>query len=443
MHTTSRTSSIALAAAVVSLAVLATACGGNGGGAQADAGTGTAGKPVEITYWSWMPGTKDMAAAFNKSHPGIKVTFAEIPAGLNGGYDKISKAVKAGNAPDVVNVEYQAVPDLVTQGLLRDSSAELGDSVESYSPEAVRGLVELGGKTWASPYDVAPQTLYYRTDLFKQYGVEVPKTWDEFKAAAEKVKTASKGEARLLDFWGDDTATWAGLAQQAGARWYGSSGDAWKVNITDPATKKVADYWKDLVEQDLVLNHKAWSPEATKAVTDSRAIALIGASWSAGSIRTTYPRQQGKWAEAPLPHWGEPVTGAVGGSAFAITKDSKKATAAAEFIKWATTDEEAVKARLAAGTSSALPAAEKLRATAKSTFDASFFGGQDIYAVAGEQVPTIVTGWSWSPVHNSTTMTMQAEFGKAQKSGEFWAAFQAGQAAAEKAITDRGLKLAK
>lgn len=257
------------------------------------------------------------------------------------------------------------------------------------------------------------------------------------------MKTASKGEARLLDFWGDDTATWAGLAQQAGARWYGSSGDAWKVNITDPATKKVADYWKDLVRQDLVLNHKAWSPEATKAVTDSRAIALIGASWSAGSIRTTYPKQQGKWAEAPLPHWGEPVTGAVGGSAFAITKDSRKAAAAAEFIKWATTDEEAVEARLAAGTSSALPAAEKLRATARSTFDASFFGGQDIYAVAGEQVPAIATGWSWSPVHNSTTMTMQAEFGKAQKSGEFWAAFQAGQAAAEKAIEDRGLKLAK
>ncbi|UYQ65461.1 ABC transporter substrate-binding protein [Streptomyces peucetius] len=390
-----------------------------------------------------MPGTKDMAAAFNKSHPDIKVTFAEIPAGLNGGYDKISKAVKAGNAPDVVNVEYQAVPDLVTQGLLRDSSAELGPAVESYAPEAVRSLVTLGGRTWAAPYDVGPQTLYYRTDLFEQYGIEVPTTWDQFRTAAQKVRTASRGQARLLDFWGDDTATWAGLAQQAGAQWYGTEGDAWKVSITDPATKKVADYWKDLVQNDLVLNHKAWSPEATKAVTDSRAIALIGASWSAGSIRTTYPEQAGKWAEAPLPHWRTPVTGAVGGSAFAVTKDSDKAEAAAEFIKWATTDEAAVKARLAAGTSSALPAAEKLRATAESTFDASFFGGQDIYAVAAAQVPNIAENWTWSPVHNSTTMTLQAEFGKAQKTGEFWPAFRAGQAAAEKAVTDRGLKLAK
>ncbi|MER6345603.1 ABC transporter substrate-binding protein [Streptomyces sp. NPDC001595] len=432
-------SSPALAAAVASLALLATACGGSD---ESGSGTGTAGQPVEITYWSWMPGTKEMAQEFNRTHENIKVTFSEIPAGLNGGYDKLAKAVKAGNAPDVVNVEYQALPDLVTQGLLRDSTAELAEPVGSYAPESVRSLVTLGGKTWAAPYDVAPQTLYYRKDLFAKYGVEVPGTWDEFRAAARKVKTASKGTARILDFWGDDTATWAGLAQQAGARWYGSTGDAWTVDITDPATKKVADYWKDLVEDDLVLNHKAWSPEATKAVTDGKAIALIGASWSAGGIKTTYPKQSGAWAEAPLPNWGTPATGAVGGSSFALTKDTGKAAAAAEFALWATTDPAAVKSRLAAGTSSALPAAEKLRATAKESFDAAYFGGQDIYEVAGAQVPAIAEGWVWSPVHNSTTLTLQTEFGKVQKTGEFWAAFQAGQRAAEKAIKDRGLKLA-
>ncbi|MET8567659.1 extracellular solute-binding protein [Streptomyces sp. NPDC004783] len=433
-------SSPVLAAAAVCVALLATACGGQD---QSEAGTGTADEPVEITYWSWMPGTKEMTAEFNRTHKNIKVTFSEIPAGLNGGYDKLAKAVKAGNAPDVVNVEYQALPDLVTQGLLRDSSAELADAVEDYAPDSVRGMVTLGGKTWAAPYDVGPQTLYYRKDLFAEYGVDVPKTWDEFESAAKKVKTASGGEARILDFGGDDVATWAGLAQQAGARWYGSSGDAWTVNMTDGATKKVADYWKDLVKNDLVLNHKAWSPEATKAVTDSRAIALIGASWSAGSIKTTYPAQSGKWAEAPLPTWGTPATGAVGGSAFALSKDTSKAKAAAEFAIWATSDKAAVKARLAAGTSSGLPAAENLRATAKESFDASFFGGQDIYEFAGSQVPLITSDWVWSPVHNSTSLTLQNELGKAQRTGEFWPAFQAGQRSAEKSITDRGLKLAK
>ncbi|PZT70387.1 hypothetical protein DN402_34040 [Streptomyces sp. SW4] len=122
-------SSPALAAAAVCLALLATACGG-----QDRSEAGSADEPVEITYWSWMPGTKEMTAEFNRTHKNIKVVFSEIPAGLNGGYDKLAKAVKAGNAPDVVNVEYQALPDLVTQGLLRDSSAELADTVEDYAP---------------------------------------------------------------------------------------------------------------------------------------------------------------------------------------------------------------------------------------------------------------------------------------------------------------------
>ncbi|MEV6963383.1 extracellular solute-binding protein [Streptomyces sp. NPDC051207] len=441
MKPTSRTSAVALAAATASLALLATACGGSGTG-TADTGTGTAAEPVEITYWSWQPGTKEMTEEFNRTHENIKVVHSEIPAGLNGGYDKLAKAVKAGNAPDVVNVEYQAIPDLVTQGLLRDSSAELGAAVKK-TPESVRSLVTLGGKTWGAPYDVGPQSLYYRTDLFEEYGIEVPRTWDEFRTAAEKVKTASKGKARILDFWGDDVATWAGLAQQAGAHWYGTEGDAWKVNIADTSTRKVADYWKDLVTNDLVLNHKGWSPEATKAVTDAKAIALIGASWSAGSLKTTYPKQAGKWAQAPLPHWGTPATGAVGGTSFALTKDTEKAKAAAEFALWATTDAAAVKARLAAGTSSALPADESLRAAAKETFDTEYFGGQDLYAVASEQVPTITEGWTWSPVHNSTSLSLQNDLGKAMRTGEFWPAFQAAQTAAEKGITDRGLKLAE
>ena len=127
-------SSPALAAAAACLALLTTACGGQD---KSEAGTGSAEQPVEITYWSWMPGTKEMTAEFNRTHKNIKVTFSEIPAGLNGGYDKLAKAVKAGNAPDVVNVEYQALPDLVTQGLLRDSTA-VRAAVARASAAAVR-----------------------------------------------------------------------------------------------------------------------------------------------------------------------------------------------------------------------------------------------------------------------------------------------------------------
>jgi multiple sugar transport system substrate-binding protein len=428
------------AAAVASLSMLATACGG--GSSAAGTGKDSSGKPVTITYWSWMPGTEETAKAFNKTHKDVQVTFSLIPAGGSGGYDKLAKGVKAGNAPDVVNVEYQAVPDLVTQGLLKDQSDLLGRTVKDNFPQSVQDLVTLGGKTWTTPYDVAPQIFYYRSDLFKKYGIEVPTTWAGFKTAAAKVKKADS-KAHIAAFWGDDVATWGGLVQQAGGTWYGTSGDAWKVDMTNAATQKVASYWKGMVKDDLVVNQTGWTPEWTKGLTDGTTLGYISAAWGAGGLKTTVPKESGKWSAAPIPNWGTAASGSVGGSSFAISKDSKKADAAAEFITWATTTTAGVKARMSLGTSSALPADPKLRDTAKASFDTAFFGGQDLYSLAGAQVDTIQAGWIWSPVHNTTSQTLVTELGKAKTTGDFYAAFEAGQKAAEKQVTERGLTLAK
>ncbi|MFD7549763.1 ABC transporter substrate-binding protein [Streptomyces sp. NPDC059578] len=437
MKPTSIKSPIALVAAVASLALVA-ACGS--GDEDASGSAGSPDKPVTIDYWSWMPGTKETAEAFNKSQKNVRVRFSEVPAGLAGGYDKLAKGVKAGNAPDVMNVEYQALPDLVTQGLIADSSELLGDTVKK-APQQVQDLVTLGGKQWAAPFDVAPQMMYYRKDLFEKHKIPVPKTWTEYAEAAEKIKKADS-KARITAFWSDDTATWAALAQQAGATWYTAEGDSWKVDINDAATNKVAEFWGGLVKDDLVFNHKAWSPESTKATADHRVYTRISASWGAGALKTEQPDQAGKWASVALPGWGDGKTGMVGGSSFAVVKDSKKAAAAAEFVTWATTSDEAVKARLAAGTSSALPADEKLRDVAKQSFDTAYFDGQDLYAAASEQVPNINAGWVWSPVHNATSVELTAALGKASD-GNFSAALAKGQATAEKLIKDRGLKLAE
>ncbi|MFJ8254128.1 ABC transporter substrate-binding protein [Streptomyces sp. NPDC094466] len=438
MSRTPRSFRTAAAASLVALGLLATACAG--GGEDSRAGTGTSADPVEITYWSWMPGTKETAAAFNRTHKNIRVKFAEIPAGAAGGYDKLAKGVKASNGPDVMNVEYEAIPDLVTQGLLADSSELLGGTVKT-QPEQVQSLVTLGGKQWAAPFDIAPQVMYYRKDLFEKHKIDVPTTWAEYETAAQKIKKADP-RARITSFWGDEAATWAGLAQQAGAKWYGTKGDAWKISINDAATMKVADYWGDLVRKDLVFNQKAWSPESTKATADDRVYTRLGASWLAGVLKTEQPKQEGDWASAALPGWGDGKTGMVGGSAFAIVKDSKKAEAAAEFIKWATTSSKAVEARLSQGTSSVLPADEKLRETAKASFDTKFYGGQDIYATASEQVSHIAAGWVWSPVHNATSIDLVSALANADD-GDFAAAFDRAQATAEKLINDRGLSLAK
>ncbi|MFD5101390.1 ABC transporter substrate-binding protein [Streptomyces albidochromogenes] len=435
-----RTSHVMVGAATA-LAVL-TACGGSGAEDEKSAAPGSGGKPVSITFWGWAKGSKEVVDAFNASQKNIRVKYEEIPSGNAGGYAKISNAVKAGNAPDLVSIEYPMLPEFVSQGSVQDISGHLTDDVKKkFLPQAVE-LTTLGGKNWAVPFDASPQAFYYRKDLFEKYGVEVPGTWDEFREAAEKVKKADR-KARIGTFFPDDPSTFQAMAWQAGARWFKAEGDTWKVDTTDPATRKVSAYWQGLLDDGLVHNNASFSPEWTNSLKSGGTIGYLGASWGAGVLTGTLPEQSGKWAVAPMPSWdGKPASGMLGGSTFAVTKDSEKTEAAVEFAQWMTTTEDGVEARIASGTSSAFPAAAELRPAAKEAFDAGYFGGQDIYQVFEEAGASIAPDWAWGPSTGTTNTVMKDQFGKVSDGGATIAdAVRAGHEATVSELKKRGLKV--
>ncbi|GLW47394.1 sugar ABC transporter substrate-binding protein [Streptomyces sp. NBRC 14336] len=436
MRTSRSFRSTATLAAVAALGLLATACGGGDGDST---GSAAHGKPVTLTYWTWTLGAESTVEAFNKSHQDIKVELTEIPSGTEG-YSKLANAVKAGNAPDVATIEYQMVPEFASQGNLIDLTEYAGETVRTKFPQSLQDLVTFGGKTWTVPYDAAPQLYYYRADLFRKYGIEVPTTWDEFKAAAEKVKRQDKN-ARLASMPKNDPALLAALSWQAGAKWFSVEGDAWKPAVDDAATTKVTTYWDGLIEDDLVQSYTGYSPEETKARTSGRTLSFLGASWSAGGMRTAMPDLAGKWAAAPVPHWGTPASGNYGGTSYGVLKGSENAKAAAEFITWLTTNKAGVEARLAdlESPSSALPANPEMREVAAAKFDTDYLNGQDLYALASEQAETIVPGWTWGPNQMDVYTAVQDRTAQS----DFTSGVEAGQRKAESGITERGLKLAK
>ncbi|MGW3347221.1 ABC transporter substrate-binding protein [Nonomuraea rubra] len=366
--------------------------------------------PAQVTFWGWAKGTQQVVDAFNKAHKDIQITYEEIPSGNAGGYAKFSNAVKAGNAPDVMSVEYPQLPDFVNQGALQDISAEVADIRPKY-PASVFSLVELGGKAWAVPMDAAPQVFFYRKDLFGKHGIEPPETWDDFRAAAQKVKKAD-AKARIATFFPDDPSVIAALAWQAGGKWFGTEGDAWTVSINDAATRKVAGYWQGLVKDDLVKVQPSFSQEWNAAFESDELWGYVGANWGAGVMKGNHAGQSGKWAVAPIPHWGTPASGMLGGTTFGVSKNARNTKAAVEVIKWLTGAEEAWTARLSSGTSSGFPAIAGLVPVAARSFDASYYGGQDIYALFAESYKTIQPGWTWGPSMVQTLTTMKDALGK-------------------------------
>jgi multiple sugar transport system substrate-binding protein len=354
--------------------------------------------------------------------------------------------VQAGNAPDVAGIEYGMLPEFASQGHLEDLTDLVGDLVTGQFPEGLGDLVSPGDRVWSVPADATPQLLYYRTDLFDAAGIEVPATWDEFADAARQLKDseALDGDVRITTIpQTADPFHVTALAWQGGSAGFGTEGDAWTVGLGDAAAQRVGAYWDTLVAEELVHNYPAWSEEETMSLSSGATASFIGAPWSAAPMLVKYPDHAGSWAVAPLPTWdGEPAAGMWGGTSYAVPRGSDKTEAAAEFIKWLTTDPAAVQARLknAEGPSSALPGHPEQQRAAAAEW-AKLAGGyfvSDLYEVAGRAAETVVPGWVWGPVQGSVNERWDDVSGREG----FAAAFAAAQQQAEKSLRDRGLTIA-
>lgn len=371
-------------------------------------GGSTSSGPVQITFWSALRGSQQVVDAYNKAQNRIRVNFQQIPGGDQGGYAKLSNAARAGNAPDVATIEYPQLPGFAIDGVTRDLTGLISDKLKAQIlPQAWR-LTTFDSKVFSVPLDVEPMVMHYRKDLYDQYQLPVPRTWDEFAEVAHTFRTKDP-QRRLIVFPTDSAVVVAAHAWQAGAQWFDITGGAWNLSFADAPTRKIADYWQKLVDSGDVWVNPQTSRQYDAQLGQGMVITRLTGAWDAGANMKSRPKQKGMWRIAPLPQWdpGNPVLGTHGGSTFAITHDSKHPEAAMEFIEWQVTAPESLKARLSSGTSSAFPAVPALIPVGKTGFDAAYYGGEDIYQLFADESAKIRDGWTWGPRMSATNRVMQ------------------------------------
>jgi multiple sugar transport system substrate-binding protein len=390
-----------------------------------DAATGTTGAssctpssgPVSLTYTSWIPGIEEVVAAWNAKNPNIQVKVQTGPNGNGGTYQNFFNQLKAGNAPDLGHIEYDALPSFrVQDGLVDLGGCDIVAKAKDQFVDWTWNQVSFGedGHAYGVPQDTGPMALFYRADLFEKAGIPIPTTWDEYAAAAEKVKAAG---GYITNFSQSDISQFAGLSWQAGGRWFANDGKQWTVTLDDANTKKVGDYWQNLLTKKLVSTVPPWTTEWDNAYNTGAAWTWVSAVWGANSIATGAPKTAGKWKVAPMPQWtaGEKVAGNWGGSSTAVFKGSKHVYEAAQFALWLNTSEEALtllnaKANLypATKTGAALPALQK---------GLAFYGDQKIYDVFAEASAQVSPDFTWGPTMTATYANASDGF-KAAVSGK-------------------------
>nr|MDT0660398.1 extracellular solute-binding protein [Micromonospora sp. DSM 115978] len=402
---------------ISALAVAACSSGDSDDDAGQPASCAPSADPVTLTFTSWIPGIEEVVAVWNAANPDIQVEVQTGPNGNSGTYQNFFNQLKAGNAPDLGQVEYDALPSFrVQNGLVNLAACEEVVAAQDQFVDWTWNQVSFGesGAAYGVPQDAGPMALFYRADLFEANDIEVPTTWAEYATAAEKVRAAG---GYITNFSQADINQFAGLAWQAGARWFANDGTNWTVNLTDEKTVQVADYWQDLLDRDLVSAVPPWTTEWDNAYNTSQAWTWVSAVWGANSIATGAPDTAGKWAVAPMPQWteGAAVAGNWGGSSTAVFTGSEHVYEAAKFALWLNTSDEALvllneKANLYPATK----AGAELPALSQGV---EFYGGQPIYDVFAQASTQVSPDFVWGPTMTQTYADASDGF-KAAVSGQ-------------------------
>ncbi|WP_155054639.1 extracellular solute-binding protein [Streptomyces blattellae] len=129
-----------------------------------------------------------VVADFEKAHSGTEVDVEYIPV------ETRAQRVKAAfndpkSAPDVIEYGNTDTAGYVKDGGLLDVTQEFGDWNESKDTDpTAKQSVTVDGKVYGAPFYVGVRALYYRTDIFQELGLEVPRTMAELASTARQIR---------------------------------------------------------------------------------------------------------------------------------------------------------------------------------------------------------------------------------------------------------------
>jgi multiple sugar transport system substrate-binding protein len=343
-------------ALTVSAVLVTTACTGqSSSGADDDAS-----KETTINFWhAWsadseVAGVKALVAGFEKAHPNIHVNVVG-----NMTDDKINQALRTGGdkAPDVISsFTTNNVGKFCSSGALADLNPFFEkskiDPAKTF-PAAMNKYTQFEGDRCAVPLLGDAYGLYYNRTAFEKAGISAPpKTWSQFAADAKKLTIAQGDSYKQLGFmpnyhgWETTTEHYMG---QFSPTYFDASGRS--TVATDPAVSAAFTLQKKLVDElggyQKLEKYRAglgdeWGPKHPFQ-TGQVAMQLDG-EWRLGMAVDAKPGFDIGVAPLPVPddqadQYGKGyITGTIAG----IAANSTRQNAAWEFLKYITTDTDAV-----------------------------------------------------------------------------------------------------
>ncbi|MFF3056282.1 extracellular solute-binding protein [Streptomyces sp. NPDC057909] len=326
-------------AALVLAGLTATAC------APQTSDTGAKGDEKSGTLRVWLfqeVGNKpkeqvvDAAVAdFERTHKGAKAEIEYIPV------DTRAQRIKAAfndpkSAPDLIEYGNTDTAGYVKDGGLADVSKEFAawDEAKDADPTAKQS-VTVGGKVYGAPLFVGVRALYYRTDIFKDLGIEPPKSQAELISTAKKIHK-KKPQLYGLAVGGAYTYGAMPFIWANGGELADESGGTYKAAINSDRARKGIEAYTSLFGDSNCPAAKCAAMGGNATVTafaSGKAAMAIGGDFSHAAVEAGSVK--GKYAVVPLPgaSEGSIAPAFAGGNNIGVLKSSSHRTLAVDLMK--------------------------------------------------------------------------------------------------------------
>ncbi|OEU97035.1 ABC transporter substrate-binding protein [Streptomyces oceani] len=291
---------------------------------------------VEANIPQVAEGYDALVADFERRHPDVDVELTQVP--YQQYRDKLVLAVQGGAGPDVMALDQIWSPEFAAAKLIEPldrRTQRAGVREKDYFPAAWASN-RWQGRIYGLPFNVgAWQRMFYNADLFREAGLdpdEPPRTWREWKRAAERIDKLPAHSGISLIGCRDEASS-----VLTDSFLYSAGGHLTRDGRADfdtPANRRAYGFFQRLAEHTPNGVAGACAEDTMAHFTAGETGMLLDGGWQSGSIgeqvsfdwRVTTP---------PSPT-GRDFTGAMGGYNLAVGSEAPDKRLAFSFARLAT-----------------------------------------------------------------------------------------------------------
>lgn len=313
---------------------------------------------TEVQFWYGLAGAlgervQEQVRRFNES----QTQYAVVPT-FKGSYtDVMTGAIaawRAGNAPHIAQVFEVGTATMMSAGPairpLHALAAETGVRIDpaSYIPGVRSYYSDREGRLVSMPHNSSSAIMWVNQDALQRAGVaEIPRTWEQIRAAAERLKAANATPVPVTTSW----PTWVLFEQMASihnvllaTEENGFAGLGAQMNLSDPLFARMVDFILGM-QRDGLFRYGGRDNAGDAAFPTGEA----AISFMSSALRARVGNEaRFRWASVPLPHFSavtpEPKNGVLGGaSLWTLTARNRTAAeykAVAEFYRFISQPEQ-------------------------------------------------------------------------------------------------------